>query len=98
VCGFHALNHGVNQIAMDGNPAGLWEITGQPHAYNLGASRRDLHHMALGCFNCGCEEKEVLLEFYLWKTWSLTQIMDQVIFKKGKPTNEFTTARTVTQG
>ncbi|KAJ7285538.1 hypothetical protein C8J57DRAFT_1215950 [Mycena rebaudengoi] len=31
---------------------GLWEITGQPHAYNLGASRRDLHHMALGCFNC----------------------------------------------
>jgi hypothetical protein len=51
--------------------AGEFTVTGVPYTRMINTSKVD-HTLTKGYFNCGCKEEEVLMEFYFWKTWSVT--------------------------
>ncbi|KAJ7141264.1 hypothetical protein C8R44DRAFT_726892 [Mycena epipterygia] len=72
VCGFHQGHHTANQILADRDPKSKWKITGQPGPYALYATKKDNPNVntepeAMANFSCGCDSKEIAVDFYIWK-------------------------------
>ncbi|KAJ7460842.1 hypothetical protein FB451DRAFT_1563278 [Mycena latifolia] len=66
-CGHHHGHHGPKQILADGNLKNKWTIVGQPRPYQLKKTKDDVVAVMPGYFHCGCDEKEVAIDFFIWK-------------------------------
>ncbi|KAJ7267104.1 hypothetical protein C8J57DRAFT_1510212 [Mycena rebaudengoi] len=78
VCGYHQNHSGKNQILRDGDEEALYDIMGQPMPYNLSKNKSVPAPLVPGHFHCGCNADEVTIGFYIWKTWSLTQLVGRI--------------------
>ncbi|KAJ7283896.1 hypothetical protein C8J57DRAFT_1218188 [Mycena rebaudengoi] len=100
ICGYHQAHSGSNQKLQDGDAKALWKIMGQPMPYDVGQGGAANYVAAVpGHFHCGCNENEVAVGYYIWKTWSITRVVEGVAAKNqhGAYTGEFT-GETVTEG
>ncbi|KAJ6584543.1 hypothetical protein B0H19DRAFT_1058950 [Mycena capillaripes] len=69
-------NRGPKQHLGNANSKGRWMIMGQSFPYNVPREKTGLPkpNYPAGYFYCGCPEADVLLKFFLWKSFLLEQL------------------------
>jgi hypothetical protein len=105
VCTYHQLHSSVKTKLRDGEEDALYEIMGQPLPPRIAGSKKKAKtrdedgNPIPGYFHCGCDEKEVAVGFYIWKTWSLTRLVenDAETDSAGKYTGKLVNGREVTE-
>jgi hypothetical protein len=72
LCRHHQAKAKRTPVIDGGNQTvGGFAVTGVPHARMINTMQTKATP-ADGYFNCGCSEDEVLMDFFFWKTWTIT--------------------------
>ena len=69
----HHQSKAKRKPVIDGanQTVGGYAVTGVPHPRLISNDEMD-NTPAAGYMNCGCNEEDVLTEFFYWKTWTIT--------------------------
>ncbi|KAJ7094225.1 hypothetical protein C8R43DRAFT_964525 [Mycena crocata] len=72
-CGFHRIHSGKGTRYPDGDPDAQYTITGQPAPFGRFKKKSDntddrySNPAKIRIFHCGCDAREVAVDFYIWK-------------------------------
>lgn len=81
-CLYHHTKDKAGKV-QDGE--GRFLINGVPHERQVSQSTKKALRVSphKGYLNCGCDEEMALLDFFMWKTWSVTAKIDNKIVTEG---------------
>ncbi|KAJ7691983.1 hypothetical protein B0H17DRAFT_1133500 [Mycena rosella] len=78
-CSYHHIHKPTKSCLLDqdGYPSAKWTIMGQTTVYNLfGSCAKNtddpIDPAIIRIFHCGCEAREVALDYFVWKKWPVT--------------------------
>lgn len=80
VCGYHQIAKG--KVTVDGE--GRYKVNGQPFGRQVRQKKSQPEvPREPGHLHCGCNEDDVLLDFYFWKTWTCSATVKGEVVTEG---------------